>query len=512
MLPMLNGMFAFAIWDSPRRRLLIARDHFGIKPLYYARLPHGLLFGSELKSLLRHPSFDSTPDPDSLADFFNLSYIPREGSPIRAARKLLPGHYLLADEGSFHIKPWYDLAEQKSPYWSTLNGQKEELEHLFDDSLRLQMRSDVPVASFLSGGLDSSLIATTAARFSQIQVQTYNVTFADTPFDEGPYARMVSESIPSDHRVIHASSLDAIQKLPRLIWHLDEPNGDGAMIGTYLVSELAARDVRVCLSGLGGDELFGGYERYKPKSIGRVRKIFKHVPAFAGALTPLAGRIAPQWASELRLASDPSQDWFEYYKHLLVFDDCVLQNMSFPGHSGAEGIFRDLWARYPGDDTVGRLQFIDQHTYLPDQILALTDRMSMANSLEVRVPFLDFRLAQFAAGIPGVFKETSSNYKIFLKQALGNRLPQEILDRPKWGFGSPIREWLMYPDLQRIVRRLPDLLADWFSPASIRQLTKTPEAVSRRFHRVWCLLVFAIWLRVYRCSTPPIVSLNELLE
>ena len=252
----------------------------GVKPLYYARVGSRWLFGSELKALLTQPELDTELDLDAIADFLRLSYIPREATPYLQVRKLLPGHYLFIQGDRFEDRAWWDLAAIPTGPMLAPDSPagKSQLIAEFDDAVKLRMRSDVPVASFLSGGLDSSVVTITAQRLSSVPMQTFALGFEHTEFDERPYASSVARCAGTNHRELSASVQDAIEQLPLLLWHMDEPIGDSSIIPNYLISRMAAENVKVCLSGLGGDELFGGYSRYFDPGVGKIRKVFQHAP------------------------------------------------------------------------------------------------------------------------------------------------------------------------------------------------------------------------------------------
>jgi asparagine synthase (glutamine-hydrolysing) len=511
----LNGMFGFALWDAKRRSLLLVRDRMGVKPLYYAVAGGRFLFASEIKALLTRPELPRALEADALADYLRFSYVPGEATPYAAVRKLLPGHYLRIDSGGRTVKAWWDLAADwdGDPFASSRDV-SEELVPIFDDAVRLRMRSDVPVASFLSGGVDSSLVTLTAQRGSDRPLETFTVAFEQSAFDETEYARSVAARGGTVHREVSASPSDAIERLPLLVWHLDEPIADSSIIPNFLISRFAGERVKVCLSGLGGDELFGGYSRYENRDPGRIRRVFGSVPRAAGALAPLVSPWHSPWGEELRLVSDPSLAWREYLNRLQIFDTAALGRLGFPAAGRGEETIETLWNRYPGTDPVGRRQFIDQHTYLPDQILALTDRMSMANSLEVRVPFMDYRLVRLAQRIPTALKQVDGQFKIALKQALGDRLPPELLTRPKWGFDTPLKSWVRGSALFEAMRTLPSGAAvreGLISAAAVGSLVGTPERVFSQARQAWSLLVLDVWLRVRDRVSPPRESLTQLL-
>jgi len=511
----LNGMFAFAIWDSRTRSVLLARDRMGVKPLYWSRSGKRWFFASELKALLTQTAVDTGLDLDSLADYLRLGYIPREATPYARVQRLLPGHLLRIDENSFQIRTWWDLADTGAEQVHRPTDQlRRELEANFDDAIRLRMRSDVPVASFLSGGLDSSLVTVTAQRESPIRMSTFTISFEKTEFDELPYARTVARQAGTVHQELPVATQDALSHLPRLVWHMDEPMGDSSIVPNYFISEFAARNVKVCLSGLGGDELFGGYPRYLDGGKGRIRQVFEYAPFAARALAPAMDTFKHSWAEELRLAADPALGWRSYVHRLQVFSRGALRSIGFTSQGRTEETVEMLWNRCPVEDPISRKQFVDQHTYLPDQILALTDRMSMANSLEVRVPFMDHRLVRFSQRIASPMKQTCNDFKIFLKDALGRRCPPELLTRPKWGFDTPLSKWVRQPGVFEMISRLPDGLAvreGLIRAEGVRRLTTTPEVAARFARHTWALLVLETWMRVKSLSSSPRESLNEVL-
>jgi asparagine synthase (glutamine-hydrolysing) len=514
LLPKLNGMFAFALWNRKSRSLLLARDRMGVKPLYYARAGSRWLFGSELKSLLTQRELETSLDPDAIADFLRIGYIPREATPYQQVRKLLPGHYLLIREERSENRAWWDLSAIPAGSIKDCDSSQRQLTEEFDDAVRLRMRSDVPVASFLSGGLDSSLITITAQRQSDVPMRTFAMGFEHSEFNELPYAQAVAQRAGTQHAELLASVNDAVEKLPLLLWHMDEPMGDSSIIPNYLISRMAAERVKVCLSGLGGDELFGGYARYVDPGAGKIRKIFQHAPGAARSLAPVVDRYNYAWAEELRLAGDPSMAWRSYLHKLQIFDARALENIGFPAAGRVEETIASLWAKYPGSDSISRRQFIDQNTYLPDQILAVTDRMSMAASLEVRVPFMDYRLVRFTQRVPGSLKQNASDFKILLKKTLGQRCPPEILSRPKWGFDTPLRRWVQQPGLYDLIRGLPEGAAvkqGLLKADGVRALVQDSQTASRNARRVWNLFVLDVWLQVHKRPAPPRETLSELL-
>jgi asparagine synthase (glutamine-hydrolysing) len=514
MLPKLNGMFAFAIWDKRKQTLFVARDRMGVKPLYYAHCGSRLLFASELKAFLTQSEFRPELDLDAIADFLRLSYMPREATPYVSSRKLLPGHYLLVDGNRVQNRAWWNLGECALAESGNQKSSEDRVTELFDESVRLRMRSDVPVASFLSGGLDSSLVTASAQQHSSTPICSFTVGFEHSEFDETPYARAVADHVHTDHRELFVKVQDAAENLPKLLWHMDEPIGDSSIIPNYLISRFAAKEVKVCLSGLGGDELFGGYSRYLDPGPGTIRQVFRHAPSAARTLAPLFETYHNPGAEELRFAGDPSLAWRSYLQRLQIFSSRALRDVGFPAGGKTDEIFESLWKKYPGTDSVSRFQFIDQQTYLPDQILALTDKMSMANSLEVRVPFLDYRLVRLAEGIPTGWKQNAQDFKILLKRALGKRVPPQISERRKFGFDTPLRRWVKQPAIFELIKGLPEGIAakrGLFNPKSIRAMVQDPLVASRYARQVWNLVVLDVWLQVHQRPAAPQETLSELM-
>jgi asparagine synthase (glutamine-hydrolysing) len=514
-LPHLNGMFGIALWDRRACVLVLARDRIGVKPLYWARCGERLLFASELKSLLTQPELDTELDPDSLADGLRFCYIPREFTPYKHVRRLLPGHLLRICPEGCQVRCWWNLAEMQGEPRPMNARVLEEIEAVFDDAVKLRMRSDVPVASFLSGGLDSSLVTITAQGNSEIPMQTFTMGFEDSEFDELPYAREVAQQAATLHQELFASRHDALAHLPRLLWHMDEPLGDSSLIPNFLISGFAAARVKVCLSGLGGDELFGGYARYLQNGKGRVQRLFGSMPGLAGLLAPVFDRWAYPWAEQLRLSGGASQEWRSYFHRIQILGTDTLRKFGWPALGRGEDTIADLWNRYPGRDPVSRRQFIDQHTYLPDQILALTDRMSMANSLEVRVPFMDYRLVRLSQQISSEWKQNEHEFKIGLKAALGKRCPPRLLARRKWGFDTPLSRWIGQPEMVQIVQRLASgtmVKSGLVRAGAVAEITKDQGSISRHARKVWNLLVLETWLKLRHRPAPPQETLLELFQ
>ena len=445
----LRGMFTFAIWDSNKRTLLLARDPFGKKPLYYATLPHGVFFGSELKCL-RAAGVPLDIDPRALRLYLWFLYIPDPWSPFRAIRKLPPGSWMLCHEdGRIEQGRYWKLPLPAAEATSDLTEEEacRELRDKFDESVRLRMIADVPLGAFLSGGIDSSLVVASMALQSKEPVKTFSIGFEEAAFNELPHAAEVARHYRTDHHEILVRP-DSIDLLTRMARHFDEPFGDTSAIPTYLVSEFAVKHVKVCLTGDGGDELFGGYESFF--WIGE-REWMDRVPGFArGAIAWAADRLpySAYGKNYLRVLSRRSA--LERYMEGNTAPHYLRKNLLHPNWMLPDtgeflhDTFRDC---LPPDDTgvLTQALYFEATAKLTGDMLVKVDRMSMANSLEVRCPMLDQELAALAARIPHGWKIRNGSGKWILIKALGDRLPPSVASRKKMGFGVPLAIWFRGP-------------------------------------------------------------------
>ncbi|WP_079433462.1 asparagine synthase (glutamine-hydrolyzing) [Zoogloea sp. LCSB751] len=458
----LNGMFDFALWDGRRKRLLIGRDRIGVKPLYVLQDGQRLAFATEAKALLALPGVSVELDRAQLASYLHLGYAAAPGSMFKGVRKLPPAT-LLAIENN-QVKEWR--------YWrlpTAIERSVSEAEWIerikarLEESVRMQMVSDVPIGAFLSGGVDSSAVVGFMARHSEQPIRTYAIGFeggvAENLYNELPYARQVSQLFGTEHHEIVVKP-DVVSLLPRLLWHMDEPVADTAFITTYLVSEFARRDVKVILSGVGGDELFGGYRRYLG---GHYAERFHRLPGFVRSVArSVANRLPSDRHSgllnTLRLAKGfiasadmDADDRYRSYLQVLARD--VVNGMLLDPLAGAPDPLAGAFAGAGRNDDLNRMFAVDAETQLPDDLLLLTDKMSMAVSLECRVPLLDHELVELAASIPGSLKVKGGRLKHLMKESLSSLLPGDILDRKKRGFGTPMGAWLKR-DLAPVLRQL----------------------------------------------------------
>lgn len=492
----LRGMFAFALWDARRQTLLLARDRLGIKPLYYAQTPRGLVFGSELKALIASPWVRRRVDPSGLAAYLRFGYVPDPLSILEDVAKLPPGHVLLVREGH---------AGAPQRYWeptSHFRGADETLNEaeagaklwgLLGDAVRSHLVSDVPVGAFLSGGVDSSAVVGLMVREAGVPVKTFSVGFREAGYDEAPYARRVAEWFGTEHHELIATPQD-LGLLDEVLAACDEPFADASAIPTYLVSRLARQHVKVVLSGDGGDELFAGYDRYVVDR--RERRLGILGDLGLGAPLRLVSDALPEGArgkNFLRHFSLPRME--RYLDAISLFPDRALRDLLDPGAAAASPpLFEDALRDSRGLDTLSRLQDLDLRTNLPGDILTKVDRMSMAHSLEARVPLLDHPLVEFACGLPAGLRMRRGQTKYLLRRILRGRVPDEVLARPKGGFGVPIRSWFgerlpgFFRDRLGNGRRLEEI---GIRPHAVRTLVDLFEQRGREDHcyRLWALTV-----------------------
>ena len=505
-----NGMFAFALWDARRRRLIIARDRLGIKPIYVYRDARRIAFASEAKALLALPGISAEIDPAALHSYLNLGYVTAPRSIFRGIRKLPPASMLTVEAGRVEERRYWRMLptidrKPSEAEWT------ERIRARLDEAVRMQMVSDVPIGAFLSGGIDSSTVVGLMAAHSDRPIRTYAIGFeggaADDFYNELPYARRVADLFHTEHHEIVVRP-DVVALLPRLLWHMDEPISDTAFITTYLVSEFARRDVTVILSGVGGDELFGGYRRYLGN---HYQAYFDRLPGWARrAASALGERLPSDRHSPLLNLSRLAKGFlatagmpFEarYLAYLQVFSLPEVARLLGPGGAESPDAITAAFGHAAGEDALNRMLAVDAETQLPDDLLLLTDKMSMATSLECRVPLLDHELVELAASIPEEVKIRGGRLKHVLKEAVSGLLPRDILERKKRGFGTPMGAWLKQ-DLAPLVRGLlsePVVRSrGLFHFPAVRELIASHEANRvDGTDRLLALLNLEIWSRLY---------------
>ncbi len=502
----LRGMFAFAIWDEERGRLFLARDRLGIKPLYYAQTGQELLFGSEVKALLAAGGVQPKLNAAVLPEFLATRFVAGAETFYQGVRKLLPGHALTwSESGGFHQWRYWDLpqqpADESKPFEAHVRGVREQLE----EAVRSHLVSDVPVGLFLSGGIDSSAIAALMAPMMSTPVQSFAVGFTEHGYSELGYARQVADSVGTRHRDLLVSGAEFFAALPRMVWHEDEPIAFPSSICLYFVARLASEYVKVVLTGEGADELFLGYNRYRVTAwnerLGRPYWAAVPAPLRAGIsrLVRSSPRFLRRYAERSFLGPPPGVRGL-FYENFAVFPESMqapLLAASVPRRDPyAEGM--RYYERAPGG-TLERMSHADIQTYLVE-LLMKQDQMSMAASIESRVPFLDHRFVEYAAGIPGRHKLQGWQTKAVLRAAVRDLLPKEILTRRKMGFPVPVSRWLrgaFAPLLDELVLGQRAQARGLFEPEALRRLVA--EHRDGRFDhgdRLWLLINLELWQRV----------------
>lgn len=464
----LNGMFDFALWDARRRRLLIGRDRLGVKPLYVLQDGCRLAFATEAKALLTLPGVQAELDHSVVAGYLHLGYVAAPGCIFKGIRKLPPATLLSIEDGAVREWRYWRLSGKIDTQYSERQW-IDRVRAQLEASVHMQMVSDVPIGAFLSGGVDSSAVVGFMAKHAAQPIRTYAIGFtggeAEALYNELPYAKQVAALFGTQHREIVVKP-DVVDLLPKLLWHMDEPIADTAFITTYLVSQFARQDVKVILSGVGGDELFGGYRRYLGE---HYAARYQRLPGWLrSSAAALAGRLPADRHSgllnTLRLAKGfltsaelPADD--RYRSYLQVMDRQTVAALMLRPEMAAQDPLALAFAGADKQDVLNRMFAVDAETQLPDDLLMLTDKMSMAVSLECRVPLLDHDLVELAAAMPSAIKVRGGRLKHVLKESLSDLLPKDILDRKKRGFGTPMGAWLkkeLAPLLSRLLA--PDVV------------------------------------------------------
>jgi asparagine synthase (glutamine-hydrolysing) len=509
----MRGMFAVALWTESTERLVLARDRLGIKPLYFTRRGEDLYFGSELKAIFVHPEIDRSLSLNGLDCYLSLNYVPSPWTLVESIEKLLPGHWLEWRDGSIRTECYWRLPFRREPRQDPRAAQ-EELDRLLRQSVTEHLLADVPLGIWLSGGIDSSTLLHYAAEASASRIKTFSISFRGRSFDETPYIREVARRYGSEH---HELDIGDEQDLPAAIeefaYYSDEPNADAGAVPVWLLSKLTKRHATVALSGEGADELFGGYLTQRASMLARA---FRRLPSPALSLMQAAIRRWP--VSDEKIS-------FEY-KTRRFLEGCrmaperahVYWNGTF---SGAEkrglvrtplpgalaATLRDLAAA--GDDLAAYLWF-DQKYFLPDDILTKVDRISMAHAVEVRPPFLDHRIVEFAASLPADQRVHGSRQKVILKEMMRGKLPPSILSRRKVGFDIPAHEWLRGPLRPLLLETVAGAAAQHSGFFRFEQIDTLVQAHHERRanlgYHLWGLLTLFLWIKKWHIRTTPLAA------
>jgi asparagine synthase (glutamine-hydrolysing) len=509
-----NGMWGFAIWDEAKQRLFLARDRLGVKPVYYLHTGNAFYFASEVKAILAVASEPSEVATELIDSYMSFGYIPGEDTLVRGIKRLMPGHYLELQNNRVTVRRYWDLhfsegEDRGLPYYL------DQTRRILENAIDLRLRSDVPLGILLSGGLDSSAVVGLLAPRVGRQLKTFSVAYDFGPqYDETQYARLVARRFNTDHHEIVVRPEEFRDFIPRYVWLMDEPVTEAAAISLFFVSQLAKDHVTVVLSGEGADEVFAGYDWYRYM---QVLERYRGLVGAGGAR--LASRIAraclpptSKLLKYLTLANDPLEKRHrgvstheEHYKQTLYRRDFA-DHVARRNGTGAvaefiEGLFRGT----NGADALGKMLRFDTKTWLPDDLLIKADRMSMANSLELRVPFLDYRLVEFVAAMPSRYKLNGRSHKFLLKEMMRGILPGEILDRKKMGFPTPLA-FMFQGGLREFCR--DTLLApsarirEYFEPQAVATLLAEHAAGRCDHHRaIWQLLVLEHWLQGWARQT-----------
>jgi asparagine synthase (glutamine-hydrolysing) len=524
-LQQLRGMFALAIWDQRKQRLFLARDRMGKKPLVYRQTSRELFFASELKALLQVPGAPRELNPRSIDEFLLYQYVPHPHSILKGYSKLPPAHFAVFENGQLTVErywrpPYEDSqAGNGKPIDAELDASLSSFEHAqvelrnrLTESVRLRMRSDVPLGAFLSGGIDSTIVAGLMQQLAQTPVHTFSIGFPVARFDERAYAREAAEQLGTRHHELVVEP-QALEILPKLIWQYDEPFGDSSAIPTMYLSQMTREHVTVALSGDGGDELFAGYDRYQAVAIG---SYFDRLPRPLQALlsAPIWQKIPASVEQKSRrrrlkrlLAELTNSPERRYLRWIGIFDDLrrgALYSDDFRATlAGADAahFLLDAYRACPHRDFVTRTTCADVLTYLPCDILTKVDIASMAYSLECRCPFLDHPVVELAARLPIEWKRNGAQGKRILVETFSDLLPASIRKRKKMGFGVPLDHWFrneLKPLLYDALLDRRSLDRGYFREEAVRQLVDEHTSGGwDHSYRLWCLLVFEMWQRTY---------------
>lgn len=495
-----RGMFAFALWDGRKRRLFAARDRLGKKPLYYVRWGDTFLFASEIKALLAHPAARREVDDESLDLYFGFRFVPGPRTMFRGIAKLQPGHTLVVEGSEVRTEQYWDI-DTITTREIALDNAQEEFVSLLKEAVRMRLMSEVPLGVFLSGGVDSSAVVALMSEIVPGPIKTFSVGYADDPAEnEFEYARMVASRYQTAHHEFRLTADDFLAFLPKLVWHLDEPIADASTIPLFYISQLAKEHVTVVLSGEGADELLGGYYIYKKMLLLDTLRALPGARLLAGlsagAASVVGNRKAERYASLMR---KPLEE--RYAGVASVLSDAE-RSALFGGRKPASraAVTRPYYERVQHREPLNRMLYLDTKVWLPDDLLMKADKMTMATSVELRVPFLDHKLVEYAASLPVSYKIHGNETKYLLKRAMESRLPHEVLYRPKKGFPVPISRWF-----REKASGLRDVLLDsgsasrqFFAPGVLEGLMQQHEKQQNDMSDVLLpFLVFEYWHNVY---------------
>jgi len=492
----LEGCFAFAIWDINRKRLFLARDRLGIKPLYYYLKGNRFIFASELKAILEYEGVSRKVDLVALNEFLTYRYVPSERTLIENISKLLPGHILLLKDGKIQTAKYWDIVEsitdEPEEYYV------EKLRELLRKSVKQRLMSEVPLGVYLSGGLDSTCVVALMSEITD-NIKTFSVGFGSEGKDELEYARFVSQYFGTDHHEFNVGEKD-LKLLPEMVWHMDEPVGDAATLPTYVLSKFAKKEVTVVLAGEGGDELFAGYDNYKIMMLGH--NFSRLLPGFVNhRLLPIIGNYFPESSNVKRalnlLAARSEAE--QYLSVVSLFNENELRKL------GNFNLDSHLITYFPHEARLlNKLLYFGIKTWLPNDFFIKADKMTMAHAVEERVPILDHNIVEFAFTIPTRLKLKGLTGKYIFKKAMVGLLPDQIINRRKHGFNVPADYWLRHSLRNTLDRLLHESKHDYYNQAYVSNLLtrfqKSRGSYNMNFlnaQKLWSILIFEIWHRLF---------------
>jgi asparagine synthase (glutamine-hydrolysing) len=516
----LRGMFAFALWDDAAQTLFLARDRVGIKPLYYVQTRKALIFASEIKALLCDPEVPREVNPDAVQRFLTFLYLPGDQTLLKGIRKLEPGHYLVVKQGQVSCHRYWDLRFAPAGGLGNLPQTCDELRALLGKTVREHMISDVPVGVLLSGGVDSTVVLSCAVQETSKRIKTFTIGFDGEEFDdERPFARLAAERFGTDHHEITISPQDFSGFLPAYVRHMEEPVCEAPAIALYYVSKLARQHVTVVLSGEGGDEAFGGYNTYRNLLL--LERIKRAAGPFKGLLGSGVGWLggingfgrfkkyaplckAPLSAYYYSRVATPFSYFNLHREELCTRDFCRTADAQASAQMVGD-LFQSVERQAADQPLLNRMLYVDTKTWLPDDLLIKADKITMANSLELRVPLLDHLVLEFAAGLPPSFKVKGWTTKRILKEAFKNRIPRQVIQRRKAGLPVPLRQW-MQKDLKAYVQ---DILLDpkalsrgYFQRPALERLLQLNDAGGQLMKELFSLLTLELWHKEFLDARP----------
>lgn len=505
----LRGMYAFALWDSKKNELFLVRDRIGKKPLYYALLDQGLVFGSEMKAILANGDIKPSVNFDALYYYNTFGLIPSPLTAFEKINKLPPAHYLVYRNGDIHVKRYWDLDYTEKIHVKSEENLLEIIREELDEATKIRMISDVPLGAFLSGGVDSSAVVAFASKYSMGQLKTFSVSFEEKDFDESNYADIVAKQYGTDHHKLVVKP-DAVSIMSKLVEFYDEPFADSSAIPTYYVSNMAKQYVTVALSGDGGDENFAGYPRY---SGNHLAEYFYRIPFYKhffgsnmmrswltryNSYNSMRQKVKRLIHSTTLPAHERYFNWISWQHGDELFSPdfrnriCVKDGLAY---------IKDTFGRGKANTVVDKSLYTDVNLYLPEDLLIKVDIASMSNSLEIRCPFLDHKFMEFAASIPSSFKVKGRETKYILKKALEPMIPREVMYREKMGFGIPVENWFRNELKDMVYDYLLDskaLQRGYYNIGYVRKMIDEHMSCKRNFRfEIWNLLMLELWHRKY---------------